>query len=294
MSWLWRQINRIIDPVINRGPIGFYRSKNGGDLAAMIAFNMLFALVPILLLIIALAGFLLKDDSRRQSAIDQIANLLPSDQTREAVDTILRAADLSSQIGLIALVGLIWAGTSFVTTVTRAMDRIYGVNGRNFFVNRLLAVVIIFIVAVLLVISTVTATLPVVVRNDWMPDALERHIGASEWTQIITLGTSLFSSTLLFMLLNRFLPNAGQKFLDIWPGSILSGIAFTFLTQSFPLYLQYTQNLNRYGAIFGVVWLLLAYFLFLAQIVVIGTMVNAAFMRWRVHHRHGRGSAPIG
>jgi membrane protein len=292
--WLWRQIYRIFNPILNHGPIGFYRRNNGGDLAAMIAFNALFAFIPILLLIVALAGLLLKDEDRRQSAIDQIANLLPSDQTREAVDTLLRASDQSAQIGLIALIALLWTGTSFVTTVSRAMDRIYGVQGRNFFVNRLLAVVIIILVAILLVISTITATLPAVARNDWMPDGVERHIGASEWTQFITLGASLVASTLLFLLMNLSLPNAGQRFADVWPGSILSGMAFTLLTQSFPLYLQYSQNLNRYGAIFGVVWLLLAYFLFLAQIVVIGTMINAGFMRWRQHRKHGRDSAPIG
>ncbi|MDQ2684192.1 MAG: hypothetical protein M3Y37_11785, partial [Chloroflexota bacterium] len=32
--------------VLNRGPIGAYRRIHGGDLAAMIAFNALLALVP--------------------------------------------------------------------------------------------------------------------------------------------------------------------------------------------------------------------------------------------------------
>jgi len=40
-----------------------------------------------------------------------------------------------------------------------------------------------------------------------------------------------------------------------------------------------TQNANRFGALFGVVWLLLTWFLLLAHILVISTILNAWNMR---------------
>ena len=281
------------DRVANRGPIGAYRKINGGDLAAMIAFNALFALIPMLLLLVSLAGFLLKDENRRASVVIHIANVLPYGQARETADTVLSASNQSAQLGIIGLVSLLWVGTSFITTVARAMDRVYGVQGRPYVHNRLVAAIVVIFVTILLITASITATLPAFVANDWMPDPLQRYFPMTTWTQLVSLGASVTMGMILFGMLNLVLPNAGQRPADVWPGTVFSALAFTLLTQAFPLYLQLATNLNRYGALFGVIWLLLAYFLFLAHIMVIGTLINAGFMRWR-QQRGRRYAAPIG
>lgn len=82
-------------------------------------------------------------------------------------------------------------------------------------------------------------------------------------------------------ILHYFLPNTSQGILDIWPGVISAALAFTALTQIFPIYLRLTQNVNTYGALFGVVWLLLTWFLMIAHILVISTLINAWNLRRR-------------
>src|SRR3954453_2215148 len=112
-----RLVWHVINVIASRGPIGYYRRIHGGDLAAMIAFNALLALVPTLLLFVAVAGLLLRDPERMQSAVDHVSHSLPDAQTRDAVETLLTAKNQSTRLGLLGLIGLLWVGTSFVTTV---------------------------------------------------------------------------------------------------------------------------------------------------------------------------------
>ena len=281
-SGLITQVKRIVEipvhviwVIFNRGPIGAYRRIHGGDLAAMIAFNAMLALVPILLLFAAIAGLLLQDESRLQSVIINISQALPEGQTREAIRTILSARQQTTTIGLVGIVGLLWIGTSFVTTVARVMDTIYHAPERHFVRNRLQALVVVIVFAVLLIASAITAALPTYFRAKNVPNRLEEWIPVNTTTHLITYGLSLVSGILMFGILHLFLPNAGQTGRDIWPGTAAAAIALTIVTQGFPIYLRLTSNSNRYGAVFGVVWLLLTWFLLLAHILVISTIINA-------------------
>lgn len=283
---LWRPVRY----VINRGPIGVYRRIHGGDLAAMIAFNALLALVPMLLLLIAIFGYLVKDPARLNTAIDNIAKALPDTQTRDAIETLLKARDQSTRIGLAGLIGLIWVGTSFVTTVARAMDRIYEAPERHFVQNRIRAFVVVVIVTIFLLTSAVTAAVPTYFAHSAVPSTLDSYLPAGTTIHVISYGVSIFTAMVMFGTLHRFLPNAGQTLRDTWPGTLLGSLALFAVSQGFPIYLRLTHRSNRYGAVFGVVWLLLTWFLLLAHILVISTVLNA----WYKRRRTGVDAAPIG
>jgi membrane protein len=288
---VWGPPWRVINAVFNRGPIGAYRSINGGDLAATIAFNALLALVPMILLMIALAGQLIKDPDRLNSAIEIVGRALPAGQSREAVDTLLTARNQSARLGLASLIGLLWIGTSFVTTLARAMDRIYRAPERHFVQNRIRAFVIVLLFTFLLLASALSAALPTYFLNNSIPKEIEKWTPPGTLSHIVGYAISIVAGILLFGIVHYFLPNAGQGIRDIWPGVLAATISFTLLTQGFPIYLQLTQNANRYGALFGVVWLLLTWFLLLAHILVISTIINA----WNQRRRRSRTTAaPIG
>ena len=277
--------------VFNRGPIGAYRRIHGGDLAAMIAFNAMLALVPILLLFVAIAGALLQDEARLQTLIINVSQALPRGQTREAINTILTARQQSTTFGVAGLIGLFWIGTSFVTTVARAMDQIYDAPERHFVQNRIRAFVVVIVFAFLLVASAIAAAVPTYFAGSSIPEVIEKWKPFNTNTHALTYAFAVGSAILMFGILHLFLPNAGQTIRDIWPGTIASAIALTIVSQAFPIYLRLTSNSNRYGAVFGVVWLLLTWFLLLAHILVIGTILNA-WHKKRIHRKTGL--APMG
>jgi uncharacterized BrkB/YihY/UPF0761 family membrane protein len=67
---------------------------------------------------------------------------------------------------------------------------------------------------------------------------------------------------------------------------VVAGGLFVALGQAFPLYLRLTGGVNRYGAAFGLLTLLLAWFAVLAHLLLFGCYVN-------VTYRRRRGSWPL-
>jgi uncharacterized BrkB/YihY/UPF0761 family membrane protein len=62
---------------------------------------------------------------------------------------------------------------------------------------------------------------------------------------------------------------------------VVAGSLFVVLGQAFPLYLRLTGGINRYGAAFGLLTLLLAWFAVLAHILQFGCYVNVTYRRHR-------------
>ena len=278
------------DSVMNRGPIGNYRRINGGDLAAMIAFNALAALAPMLLLLVAFGGLVLQDQARMDTVSQHITDWLPAGQAREAAGALIGARERTTQLGGLALLGLLWIGTSFTTTLARAMDRIYGVPGRNFVHNRLLAFFVVIIFTLFLILSSITAATASFVNRSTFRARLDGYLPPGSLTTVTTLAVSFVTGAIMLTVVHRLLPNANQRMKHVWPGILLGALGVVALAQLFPIYLRLTQNVNRYGAVFGVIWLLLTYILLMAQILVFSTMLNA-WWRWRSPHKT---RAPIG
>jgi membrane protein len=77
------------------------------------------------------------------------------------------------------------------------------------------------------------------------------------------------------VLIYSIVPNRRFSPGQVWPGAALAAFLFVGITELFPVYLDYFSNFNRYGAGFALVLLLLAWFYFLAHVVLFGATVNA-------------------
>jgi uncharacterized BrkB/YihY/UPF0761 family membrane protein len=63
---------------------------------------------------------------------------------------------------------------------------------------------------------------------------------------------------------------------------VVAGGLFVLLGQAFPLYLRLIGGVNRFGAAFGLLTLLVAWFAVLAHLLLFGCYVNVTYRR-----RHG-------
>jgi uncharacterized BrkB/YihY/UPF0761 family membrane protein len=82
-----------------------------------------------------------------------------------------------------------------------------------------------------------------------------------------------------FGMLYRVVPNAGQTVRTIWPGTLTAAALFVVMAQVFPIYLRLLGGTNRYGAAFGLLTLLVAWFFLLAHLILFGTYVNSTYQR---------------
>ena len=94
-------------------------------------------------------------------------------------------------------------------------------------------------------------------------------------------GIALLSTIMLFLVIYRIVPNARQRFLDVWPGTLVASLLFVLLTQAFPIYIQMVGGVNRYGQVLGLISLIVVALFVLAHIILFGAYINASWQRRR-------------
>jgi membrane protein len=265
-----------------------YTTVNASDMAAAVAFNTLVALVPMLLLAVAISGLFLKNDQVLEQARLAIERLVPGETTDEAFTAALTARKNSGWIGVVSFLGLAWVGTGFVSCLARSMNKIYGARNSGYINEKQRGFIVLMIFSFLFIISAVASILPTFFVNQNLPDVFDKWILASGQYQLIGYGIGLFTSILLFLTLYRIIPNAGQHVLDVLPGTFTSALLFLGITQAFPLYIRLTGGGNRYGQILGFVSLMVVSLLILAHIILFGAYVNASYQRRRRLRRRAR------
>ncbi len=265
-----------------------YTSVNATDMAAAVAFNTMVALVPMLLLLVATAGLFLKNDTVLEQARLAIDRLVPGQTADEAFTAALTARSNSGWIGVISFFGLAWVGTGFVSCLARSMNRIYGARSSGYINEKQRGFVVLMLFSLLFLVSSFASILPTVFISQDLPDVFQRWLLASGQFQLIGYAIGFGTAILLFLVLYRVIPNAGQRLPDVWPGTIVGAMLFMAVTQVFPLYISLIGGGNRYGQILGFVSLLVASLLILAHTILFGAYINASWQRRRRLRRRRR------
>jgi membrane protein len=244
------------------------------NLAALLAWGTLSAMLPLLLGVLSLAGLILRDPQTLDKVYSSLLAAVPSGAAQpmsDALDSIRQAS--AAPAGAVALILLLFNGSSFFANMGSVFDQAYHVQGRNFIVQRLIAIVMLVVTSILLVLSTLAEGIGTIVAS--VP-TLGLPIGPALAT-FIGYSISIGGAFVLFLLLYKVLPNVSQAWRGVIPGAITSTVLFLVITQIFPIYLALFPPNHAY-AIFGV-FLVLTFWLYLLGFVfVIGAELNA-FLR---------------
>jgi uncharacterized BrkB/YihY/UPF0761 family membrane protein len=105
-------------------------AARGTQLAAGIAYRVLFSLAPLAIVLVAVFGLVLEDDDVRERVVDRVIEKLPVDaEGREEVeDAIETIASPASAVGLLGLVVFLRAASGMMG---RAAARARGRRGRD-------------------------------------------------------------------------------------------------------------------------------------------------------------------
>ncbi|HEV2529270.1 MAG TPA: YihY/virulence factor BrkB family protein [Thermomicrobiales bacterium] len=268
-----------------------YFSIRNNDLAAMVAFNGLIAVVPMFLLVVAIVGLLLQDEGLFREFRRAVISVFPSQGARDALMDASATRDNVGWFSLLSLVGFAWIGSSFVATVTRAINSLYEVRGSPFVRSRIRAVFVIIAFSLLLMIVVLAATLPTLLINrevnDYFEDVEDLFLFQVAY-QILSYAISLVFAFLLFVIAYRYLPAVRQRFRDVVPGALVAAVGLVLLMQVFPIYVRVYQALpssSSYGAAFVFVSILVTWAYLLAHVLLIGAWLNARAEERRRLHR---------
>jgi membrane protein len=248
-----------------------YGQVGGGALAQGIALAGFLSLFPLLLVAIAVAGYLSAGDA---GWIDEIVGELGLTGTAaDTLRTMLRHAEDSRRAAsVIGLLGLLWSGLGVVAAVQRMIDRTWQATGRGLR-DKLVALGWLAGAAAVFVASFGLSALLNVLPGALAPLGIAAGIG---------LNFVLFLWT--FKALGRQLTGWGE----LLRGALLCGIGFEVLKIVGAVYVPrlVASSSSLYGPL-GVVFAILAWLAFFGQLLTYGSVLNV------VNHEAGHGTVVV-
>lgn len=258
--------------------VGLFAKKLMDDqapnLAALLAWGTLSALLPLLLGVLSLLGLVLRDPERLNKLSGTLLALLPSEMATLLGGVLEKMQQSPAGLaGVVALLLLLVNGSNFFSNMASVFDQAYHVQPRNFLLERLVALAMLIVTAALLGVSTLATGLVSLV--DALPGSLP--IGPV-LGRLVGWSLSIVSVFLMFLLVYRVLPNARQSAREVIPGALLSTVLALVISQVFPLYLTLFPP-NQAYAVFGV-FLVFTFWLYLVGFVfVLGAELNAFLLQ---------------
>lgn len=245
-------------------------------LGASIAYYTLFALAPMLVVVIAVAGMVYGQEAVRGEIVGQIDGLVGRSGA-ELIQSLLQATERGGNGILAVVIGsltfLIGATGTFVE-LQRALNLIWKVEPpdagavKGFILHRLRSFGMVLAIGFLLLVSlSINAALAA--SATWV----HLHLPAAPWIwSLLNQMVSLAVIALLFAAMYRLLPDLRLPWRTIRTGAIATALLFTVGKYLIGLYLGKAAPESGYGAAGSVVILLLWIF-YSAQIVLLGAEI---------------------
>lgn len=258
---------------IVRKTVSEWIKHNASSLGAALSFYTLFSIAPILVIAMAVAGYIFGAHVAEQHVLDQMRDLL-GDAGAKSVQSLLASAHQSGLKGFAAAVGvvtLLVGATSVFGELQNTLDYIWKSPDKEsqawwrIVRSRILSVGLILGVGFLLMVSLIFSAV-LAALGAWLGTHLV------QWNVIlpaIDLLLSLGLATLLFAMIYKFVPRETIAWGDVWIGGLVTATLFSIGKLLIGLYLGRSSLSSAYGAA-GSVMVLLLWIYYSAQIFLLG------------------------
>jgi membrane protein len=231
-------------------------------LASSLSYYTLFSLAPLLVIAIAVAGFVFGREAAQNQIVETIGGMI-GPESAEAIQGMIENASDKPKTGIIStLVGavtlLIGAG-GVVGQLQYSLNKIWEVEPKSgqgiwvFIRQRFISFAMVLAVGFLLLVSLVMTAL-----LTGFSQFLGSLMGGAEFIgHLLDIIVSFGFITLLFAMIYKFVPDVQIQWNDVWIGAALTAILFTIGKYLIGLYLGSSGVSSAYGAAGSLVTVLL-------------------------------------
>ena len=269
---------------IVRGGLKGWWNDNVPRLGASLAYYTLFAIAPVIIVAIGIAGLVFGPEAVRGQIVHQVDDLIGLEGGR-AVQALLQGASNHSAGVLATVIGSITfllGATGAFLELQYALNTIWRVAPkataglRDFLVQRLVSFGLVVAIGFLLMVSlAVSAALAAF--SGWLN---ARVPGMAFMWMAVNLVISIGVTTILFALVYKVLPDVDLDWPDVWIGALMTSVLFAIGKTVIGLYIGHSSTASSYGAAGSVVVLLLWVY-YSAQVVLFGAELTRAYTATR-------------
>lgn len=261
-----------------------YSEDDVPHLGSSLAYYTVFSMAPVLVIAVAIAGFVFGPEAATGQLQTQLTGLMGDAGAQVVGDAIAKSSQLGAGIAATIIgVGTLLLGASgaFLELQT-ALNRVWGCKAvphagwANYLRRRFVSFGMVLVIGFLLVVSTVL-TAAITGLSEWAGGRLEIPAFA---LQSLNFGTSFLITTVLFALIYKVLPDAKVAWGDVWIGATLTSVMFAIGKLGIGLYLGHSTIASTFGAAASLV-VLLVWVYYSSQMLLIGAEFTQVWSRTR-------------
>ncbi|MGH7552285.1 MAG: YihY/virulence factor BrkB family protein, partial [Longimicrobiales bacterium] len=258
-------------------------------MAGAIAFNVLVAIVPLILAVLGIAGLVLQRGSADPAAtvIQYIDQALPGALSEDFTASLYTAlGDLINQSGGLLSLGtlfFIWVATRLVGTLRTALREIFDIHReRSIIAGKIFDIKMVIAAGSLL---TVNVALTVVIH------LLARYgmnflgIAAAEFDNLFLQAVAFLSIWFMFVLVYRYLPARRIQWRIAMIAATFTGVFFELMKAAFSWYVANLADYTSSYGNFATVIILFLWIYYMAIVFIIGGEVGQVAALQRIRRR---------
>jgi membrane protein len=243
--------------------------------AAALAYSVVFALPPLLVLILMLVSAFVSREAVQHAMSGQVGAMLGDDGAKMVTTMITQAKQPGGGVlgTIMGIVALVLGATGAFMALQGALNRAWEVKPdpkqggiKNMILKRVLSLGMVLVIAFLLLVS-LALTAAITALGGWIgaliPGASAVLVG------ILQTLISMAVVTVLFAAIFKVLPDAEIAWRDVWVGALVTAVLFEIGKWAIGLYLGHSNPGKAYGAA-GSLAVILVWIYYTAMIVLFG------------------------
>jgi membrane protein len=249
------------------------------QLAAAIAYRVLFSIVPLAIVLVSIFGLVLQDDSVRKDVVDTIVDALPVTAAgrSDVEDAITAIATPASAVGLFSLILFAWAATGMMGSIRRGLESAMHVpETRPPARGKLVDLALVVGAGVLVLVTAGLTVLGEFVHRE------SGHFGdwaglGSAVADVLLRGLSFALSVAVVLLLYRFVPARGLRIRDGVVGAVVTAVLLLLISLASGWIYSKSTNLSViYGSLTAALVFLYSMYLY-SSALLLGAEVATAW-----------------
>ncbi len=263
------------------------------SMGAALAYYTLFAIAPLLIIAIAVAGLVFGQEAARGEIVAQIQGLIGREGAI-AVQGLLKSANEPAQsifATVVSIITLLIGATTVFAELQDDLDRIWRVPSSEkkntiwtLLRTRLLSFGLVLGLGFLMLVSLLVSA-AIAAFGRWSSFYFK---GWETLLYLLDFSVSFVITASLFAMIYKFMPRARIAWRDVWIGAAVTALLFEIGKILIGLYLGKTSVASGFGAA-GSLVVLLVWVYFSAQIFLLG-----AEFTWVYSHEYGSKAAQTG
>lgn len=220
-------------------------------MAAALSFYTLFSIIPLLVIFLAILGFVYGQNVAKGELLSEIKTLIGA-ESADAISALLTNVTIpggGTTATIISSIIMIVASVIVFVELKESLNVIWGVEVRpgkgfkNVVKSRILSFVLVLAMGFLLIISLFVSTF-ISALNAYVSDLFPVVLPILRYSDILL---SFLYATVLFGIIFKYLPSVKIEWRFIWRGALLT----SFLFSMGKVIIGYVLAMSNYGNVFG-------------------------------------------